>query len=82
MQNASREMTPETIAKINKKMILWEDKQDGQTISQTQEKKGKKIKSIKLEMKTRNHDRQYRNTKDHDTTMSNYMTTKWTTWKK
>ena len=33
-------------------------------------------------MKTRNHDRQYRNTKHHDTTMSNYMTTKWTTWKK
>ena len=25
---------------------------------------------------------QHRNTKDHDTTMSNYMTTKWTTWKK
>ena len=51
-------------------------------LARLKKKREKKIKSIKLEMKTRNHDRQYRNTKDHDTTMSNYMTTKWTTWKK
>ena len=44
----------ETIVKINKtkKLVLWEDKQNWQTLSQThQEKKERRIKSTKLEIK-------------------------------
>ena len=33
-------------------------------------------------MKMRNHNRQHRSTKNHETTISNYITIKWTTWKK
>ena len=46
-------------------MVLWEDKQDRETISQTHQKKGENLNQIKLETKLRNHNRQYRNTKYH-----------------
>ena len=48
-------------------MVLCEDEQNGQTVSQIdQGKKGRRLKSIKLEMKKeKSYIRQHRNTKDH-----------------
>ena len=56
-------------AKINKTKNWFFEKINSQTVSQIHQGKKKKKrrggKSIKLEMRMRNHNRQHRNTKDH-----------------
>ena len=56
-------------AKIKKTKNWFFEKINSQTVSQIHQGKKKKkrrgVKSIKLEMRMRNHNRQHRNTKDH-----------------
>ena len=59
--------TKDTIAKINKtKSWIFEkiNKKD-KPLARLIMKKGRRIKSTKLERKWKNHNRQHRNTKDH-----------------
>ena len=47
----------------SQKLVLWKDKQNWQTTSQTHQEKLRKIKSTKLE---REKVRRHKNTKDHE----------------
>ena len=76
-----RKQNHKTIAKINKaKSWLFErinktDKPLARLIKKQREKN--EINKIRNE-----NGEQHGNTKDHETTISNYMPIKWTTWKK
>ena len=56
--------TKETIAKINKTKSQFFETIKDKPLARLIKKK-RRIKSIKLEMKMKNHNRQHRNTKDH-----------------
>ena len=79
--------TKETTAKINKaKTWFFEkinkmDKPLARLIKKN--KKGRRIKSTKLEMKLeKSHQKTQKYKGSQETTISNYMPIKWTTWKK
>ena len=74
-----------TIAKINKTKSWFFEKisKIDKQLARLIKKKGRRIKSTKLELKMEKSDnKQHRNIKYHETTISNYMPIKWTTWKK
>ena len=78
--------TKETIAKINKaKSCFFQkvNKIDKPLARLIKEEKGRRIKSTKLEMKMEKSQQTTQKYKgSQETTISNYMTIKWTTWKK
>ena len=54
-ENLNRQITPNEMEAIIKKLVLWKDKQDWPTSNQShQEKKRKEPKKIKSEIKRRN----------------------------
>ena len=77
--------TKETIAKINKTKSWFLRGYIKQTNHQPDlsRKEGRRIKSIKLEMKMEKSQQKTQKYKEsQETTISNYMPVKWTTWKK
>ena len=78
--------TKETIAKINKtKSWFFEkiNKIDKPLARLIKKKKGRRIKSTKLEMKMEKSQQTTQKYKEsEETTISNYLPIKWTTWKK
>ena len=68
------------MAKINKTKSWFCEKINkiDKPLARFIKKKGRGLKSIKLEMKKESYNRHHRNTKDHKLTTNNYMPIKWT----
>ena len=73
--------TKETIAKINKAKS-WFFEKINKIDKPLARKKGRRIKSTKLEMKMEKSQQPQKYKGSQETTISNYMPIKWTTWKK
>ena len=77
--------TKETMAKINKAKSWFFEKINkiDKPLARLMKKKKKRIKLIKLEMKMEKSQQTTENYEgSSETTVSNYMAIKWTTWKK
>ena len=75
--------TKETTAKINKTKSWFFEKIYKIDKPDSSRKKGRRIKSTKLEMKMEKSQQTTQKYKEsQETTISNYMPIKWTTWKK
>jgi len=77
--------TKETIAKINKTKSWFFEKMNkiDKPLARLIKKKGRRIKSTKLEVKMKKSQQKTQKYKEsQETTISNYMPVKWTTWKK
>ena len=77
--------TKQTIAKINKAKGWFFEKINkvDKPLARLIKKKGRRIKSTKLEMKVEKSQQTTQKCKgSEETTINNYMPIKWTTWKK
>ena len=77
--------TKETIAKCNNTKSWFFDKiiKIDKPLARLIKKKGRRIKSTKLEVKMEKSQQKTQKYKEsQETTISNYMPVKWTTWKK